>query len=257
MSPLSLVHVDGSNRSDATNKKLVRAHVSKYFHPKKQGKQAQRLEPPTSQHPRLLAPHNIQPKPATNDTIACSLDDRNRLEDQYFLAPHSREVSPASFADTVSSSGFIGAADFDQNSWLEEDGKSDEAIEPAAVVDLLKSGVSREKNLRIGWLQEGRVIPLKAKFISSHMVGKVTRKSKSQSRRTNRSHSETQWRHSPRKEKANSVSPCPQILDFMPCRGLDNPVLASVTREARQLVESCMQSCLYSDYSNFYQMRPK
>lgn len=38
MSSLSFVNSDGSHQSDSLNKKLVRDHVTKYFHPRKQVK---------------------------------------------------------------------------------------------------------------------------------------------------------------------------------------------------------------------------
>lgn len=116
MSPLSFIHADGSSRSDSLNKKLVRAHVSKYFHPKKQGKQAQ-LNQVGGQQPRLLAPIGqltIQPRlqNAEDITISSLNEDRNELEEAFpdtitAVTQSSKFISPESLADNISLDGFL------------------------------------------------------------------------------------------------------------------------------------------------------
>jgi hypothetical protein len=159
MSPLSFVNSDGSHQSGSLNQKLIRDHVTKYFHPRKQGK-GDHIE---KQQPRMILPEmqlNSQPKLGIGDSSVPSFtDDEEELEDPAFpdtittSAKTSDQGVPPPFTDQVSPDE-VFSANGSADQAFEPEIEQIRQIEPAAIPDLPKSGASREKKTKSGKLKE-------------------------------------------------------------------------------------------------------
>lgn len=221
MAPLSFVYSDGSAQCDNLNRKIVRSHVSKHFHPKKKGTQAQKLEPFGSQQPRLIAPnhHRLSPGNGSSNLIdhESKSEELNSLISDTLDAKVCEQNHPSALKDTINLDYEVSETSDDD--FQLESTRRDGQIEPTTARGRLRSGT--ERNIRIGWLKEGSADVTQTK-----------------SRGANKRISGTQWRHCiPRHGKAKSVSPCPQARDLLPSRNLANPILTSASRETRQTIE--------------------
>jgi hypothetical protein len=163
MSALFFVNSDGSNQTDSLNKKLVRDHVTKYFHPRKQGK----WDHIEKQQPRRIAPKiqlEFQPELGVGTSSVTSfIDDEEELEDPAFpntnTAPGqtSDQSVPPSFSNPVIPDE-ICSVNGSANQGFEPEIDQIHHIKPAAILGLPKSGTQREKNTKAGLLKEGKVI---------------------------------------------------------------------------------------------------
>jgi hypothetical protein len=163
MSPLSFVNSDGSHQTDNLNKKLVRDHVTKYFHPRKQRK-GDHIE---KQQPRRIAPKmqlEFQPVLGVGaSSVPSFIDDKEELVDPAFSdtitasAQTSEQSEPPHFTHQGSSDGVCSP-----NKSRDEDfGPENDQIrqiESSGIPDRPKSGTLREKNAKTGLLKEGKVI---------------------------------------------------------------------------------------------------
>ena len=105
MSPLSFVHSDGTSKTENQNKKLVRSHVSKYFHPKKPGLKRPQRQAVGGRQPRLLAP-NTQLCVRTICTSGEQIVDsermsRDELELDGGVSPVNKDTVPNNLEDNL------------------------------------------------------------------------------------------------------------------------------------------------------------
>jgi hypothetical protein len=162
MSPLSFANSDGRSQSDNLNKKLIRDHVTKYFHSRKQGKGVQIKSP----QPRLISPKiqlDSQPELGIGESSVSSFTDEEELEDPAFpdtittSAQTSDQSTPPLFTDQVSPDE-VWSVNRSADQAFEPEIEQIRQIKPAATPGLPKSGTSIEKNTKNRLVKEGKVI---------------------------------------------------------------------------------------------------
>lgn len=161
MAPLSFVYSDGTAECDSLNRRIVRSHVSKHFHPKKNGQQFQQLGHIGRSEPRLIAP-NHPPLYPIGESTHIFVDNRDDDAEEQTLPiraqnnkASSRHPSPASHIDSFSFEDDL--SDGPADNLKPQKDESSSQIESNAVMGLVRSGASKEKNIRIAWLKEGRI----------------------------------------------------------------------------------------------------
>lgn len=123
MSPLSFVHSDGSTTTNTLNKKLVRSHVSKYFHPKKQEQKKRKQQPIHHCQPRLIAPY--RPDPAETSVTEDQDTEFEWIDDAILdLSNHdslvSRSRTPSFLEETCTYSSLTNNFNFpDSNEYMD------------------------------------------------------------------------------------------------------------------------------------------
>jgi hypothetical protein len=275
MSTLPFIYLDGSSQLEGQNKKIVRAHVAKYFHPHRQVRRGMQGEGPNSirnqQPQRRIAPHT---RCATGSGIPFADQHHIREKETIERGPVPQTVTtlttlqptkpPSAVVPDVIKSGIeyeITGAD-DQLLQLEER-ETEIQIEPAAVVGLLKSGASREKNLRIGWIRTGMFLfssynGRKLNFnlaLVSWLTSTIARDSiivqncvpsltKPTATNGGSTKLQRQYLTSEARSIGNTILPCPELSGIK----LRPPSGVSVSPQAHRVVEKCKFYSIEKDF---------
>jgi hypothetical protein len=162
MSTTPFVFLQGSPELASDNRKLVRAHVAKYFHP------SRRNQPLEDFDMQQELPTTLQSKPqlATNGsgltTIATETSDKLEIK----ICPMMISVEtdplvedgPVLYVGNGNSEAMCRNITGNHSNLQFKDNRDTNVVEPGAVISLLRSGASRGKNMKIEWLYDsGRI----------------------------------------------------------------------------------------------------
>lgn len=175
MSVFSFINLTGSSETEKRNKKLVRSHVAKYFHPNRRAMDGTRYQ--RSPHIGNCRPRRIAPRvPRRSGSILFSPDQCPIMPQEFDWQTQPSQIATildGHLTVTLNAKGSSKASSItgpNNEEFGLDEGLAENQIDSAAVVDLLKLGASRGKNLRIGWLRGGRIIIRATMAINSSLM---------------------------------------------------------------------------------------
>lgn len=169
MSSLSFVYLDGSPHIKSRNKKIVRAHIAKHYHPHRLALKANK-----NKQLKRIAPHKVH---TSESTCVCAEHGpiaAPRVEGQSHAsqdvnisnAVHATESMPTAGQNTMGLNYVLSEMGPNDQIFQLEDGQIETRIDSAAVIGFSESGEPKNNGPRMGSLREGMISML----CNSHYV---------------------------------------------------------------------------------------